>query len=367
MPDDHAQDRAFLTRSVEAAIRIAAVAGLAVWCFDIVRPFLQPVLWAVVIGVAVHPLQRRLESRLGGRPRAAAATITVLALVFLITPAALLTGSLMDTTLELSSDLREGRISVPPPPSGVADWPVIGDRLHVTWLLASQNLEALLQQYAPQVRAAATTIVTTAAATGMGVLKFVLSVLIAGVLLANAKACRGAADAIATRLIGERGPGLTDLSVSTIQGVSRSILVVALLQSLLTGIGCMLFGVPGAGLWAVVVLLVAVVQLPILIVTLPLVLYVFSTSSTGLAVAFLGWNLLVGLSDNVLKPLLMGRGMDVPMIVIFIGSIGGFVLDGIIGLFIGAVVLALGYNVFLAWLALADASDTAVDTSTPLP
>jgi predicted PurR-regulated permease PerM len=155
--------------------------------------------------------------------------------------------------------------------------------------------------------------------------------------------------------------------VSTIQGVSRSILVVALLQSLLTGIGCMLFGVPGAGLWAVVVLLVAVVQLPILIVTLPLVLYVFSTSSTGLAVAFLGWNLLVGLSDNVLKPLLMGRGMDVPMIVIFIGSIGGFVLDGIIGLFIGAVVLALGYNVFLAWLALADASDTAVDTSTPLP
>jgi len=348
------EDTAYLTRTLEAAIRIALVGGLVIWCFQILSPFLQPVLWSIVIAVATHPVFRIVERALGGRPRSAAILISLIGLVFLIGPMVLLTGSLMDTAVDISDELHRGSIAVPPPPPQVADWPIVGDKLYSSWVLASQNLESVLQQFAPQLREAAQWVVATAAATGMGILKFFLSVVLAGVLLANSVAGRHAADAISTRLIGPRGTELTDLAVSTVQSVTRGILVVALLQSILTGVGCLVVGLPAAGLWAVLVLLVAVIQLPILLVTLPLVVYVFTTSETAVAVIFLIWNLLVGLSDNVLKPMLLGRGIEVPMVVIFLGSIGGFVLAGIIGLFIGAVVLALGYNLFLAWLTLDD-------------
>jgi predicted PurR-regulated permease PerM len=356
MAEGSAEESVFLTRGIEVAIRIAVVAGLALWCFEIVEPFVQPVLWAIVIAVAIHPLHRRLARSLGGRPRTAGVIVAVLALIVLLTPTVLLTGSLMETAVELSGELREGEIAVPPPPAAVADWPVVGERLHASWKRASENLESVLQQYAPQLRAVGQWIITTAAATGMGILKFVLSLVLTGVLLGHAEGGRRTADAISTRLIGARGPDLTTLAISTIQSVTRGILVVALLQSILVGLGCLVVGLPAAGLWAVLVLLFAIVQLPVLVVTLPLVLYVFSTASTLVAVAFAVWNVAVGLSDNVLKPMLLGRGVEVPMIVIFLGSIGGFVLNGIIGLFIGAVVLALGYNLFVAWLGLDQAS-----------
>lgn len=133
--------------------------------------------------------------------------------------------------------------------------------------------------------------------------------------------------------------------------MTRGILGVAILQSLLAGLGMLAVGVPGAGLWALLVLLVAVMQLPALLVLLPVVVYVFTTASTGVAVGFAVWSTAVGLSDNVLKPLLMGRGSPVPIVVIFLGAIGGFLLEGIIGLFVGAVVLAVGYTLLQEWLA----------------
>jgi predicted PurR-regulated permease PerM len=140
------------------------------------------------------------------------------------------------------------------------------------------------------------------------------------------------------------------LAGATVQSVTRGILGVAVIQSLLAGVGMLVVGVPAAGLWALLVLLLAVIQLPPLLVLAPVIVYVFSTSSTVAAVVFAVWSVFVGMSDTFLKPVLMGRGVDVPMLVIFMGAIGGFMLDGIIGLFVGAVVLALGYTLFTAWL-----------------
>ena len=124
----------------------------------------------------------------------------------------------------------------------------------------------------------------------------------------------------------------------------------ALIQSILAGLGCLVVGVPGAGFWALLVLILSIVQLPALLILGPIIIYVFSAYSTVTAVVFAIWSFLVGISDTFLKPLLMGRGVDVPMIVIFIGAIGGFMASGIIGLFIGAIILVLGYKLFLAWL-----------------
>jgi predicted PurR-regulated permease PerM len=179
---------------------------------------------------------------------------------------------------------------------------------------------------------------------------FALSIVIAGVLLSYGDRATDTARRIARRLVQERGDELVELTGNTVQSVTRGILGVALIQAVLAGIGMLVAGVPAAGLWTLLVLLMATVQIPALLLLGPIIVYVFATSSTAVAVLFAIWSIAVSLSDNVLKPLLLGRGVDVPMLVIFMGAIGGFILEGIIGLFVGAVLLAVGYTLFRAWL-----------------
>ena len=346
----YVEDRNLLRRVIEISVRLALVVLLTLWCFQIVRPFIQPIVWGIVIAVAVQPLYRRLEGALQGRSRLAAALLVLATLVLLIVPTVALTANLVETASELSGNLRGGDLAVPPPPAFVADWPLVGDELYAYWQTASQNLESALSQIAPQLKAIGLWLVSTGATTGVGILKFLISILIAGALLANGSRAAAAARGIAVRLAGERGDRLSELAGATVQSVTRGILGVAVIQSLLAGVGMLVVGVPAAGLWALLVLLLAVIQLPPLLVLAPVIVYVFSTSSTVVAVVFAVWSVLVGISDTFLKPILMGRGVDVPMLVIFMGAIGGFMLDGIIGLFVGAVVLALGYTLFTAWL-----------------
>jgi predicted PurR-regulated permease PerM len=331
-------DRAFLRRSVEAAIRIGLLLVLIGWCFQIVRPFIEPTVWAIIIAVATHPTYRRVERALGGRRRIAAALFTCGVLAILVVPTLMLTGTLIDGAQLVSDELRDGALAVPPPPESVGSWPLIGERLEQFWSTASRNLEAALQTIEPQLKAVGGWLLSKGAATGMGLLKFVASIVIAGFLHANASAARKATRAITVRLAGERGANLADLSTATVRSVARGILGVALLQALLAGMGMLAVGVPAAGLWSLLVLLIAVVQLPALLVLGPIMI----------------WSLLVAVCDSFLKPLFLGRGVEIPMLVIFLGAIGGFIFQGIVGLFIGAVVLALGYNLFNAWLAEAD-------------
>lgn len=336
---------------VDISIRIGLLALLALWCFAILRPFLQPIAWAVVIAIAAQSPFRSLERLLGGRTGAAATLLALLGVLLVILPAGALTTSLVDTAMRLQGELHEGAIAIPPPPEALTHWPLVGERLHALWSQATQNLAALLEQFAPELRALGGWLLSTLASAGAGVLKFLLSLVIAGVLLANGERASQAAIAIAVRLSGPRGADLARLAAASVQSVTRGILGVAVIQSLLAGLGMLAVGVPGAGLWALLVLLLAVVQLPVVLVLLPVALYVFSIASTAVAVVFAVWSVVIGLMDNVLKPLLMGRGVEVPMAVIFLGAIGGFLLDGIIGLFVGAVVLSVGYTLFQVWLS----------------
>jgi predicted PurR-regulated permease PerM len=201
---------------------------------------------------------------------------------------------------------------------------------------------------------------STGVGTGMGILQFVISIIIGGVLLARAEGAYKAAQAIGTRLAGERGAEFVDLAGATLRSVTKGILGVALIQSLLAGLGMLVVGVPAAGFWAALVLLLAVVQLPPLLILGPIIIYVFSIKSTFTAVAFMIWSIFAGSCDTFLKPILMGRGVQVPMIIVFIGAIGGFITTGFIGLFIGAIVFVLGHQLFLAWL---DAGTAPTDES----
>ncbi len=349
-PAELAKDKAFFNRVVETVIRVAVIAVLAIYCFQIVRPFIVPVVWGVIITVAVHPGFVRLRAALGERNRLAATLFTLLALVVLVAPTAMLSDTMVAGVRDLTRAVNEGTLDVPPPPQGVAHWPLIGEPLAEFWGLASHNLEAALGQVRPQLRATVTWLVSMVAGAGVGLLQFVAAIIIAGVLLAHDEAGRRAAQAIAARLADERGIEFAGLARATIRSVARGILGVAFIQSILAGLGFLAVGVPGAGLWALLCLLLAVVQIGILPIILPVVIYVFYTADTLTAVLFLVWSILVGGLDNVLKPLLLGRGVNVPMAVIFIGAIGGFLASGIVGLFVGSVILVLGYQVFLAWL-----------------
>ena len=340
----------FLERAIEAAIRIGLVAVLAAWCFSIFRPFLNPVLWGIIIAVAIHPLFLRLLGAFGGRRGRAAIVFTLLALALLIIPSVMLGISVVETAQRLADGIEAGTLKVPPPPDAVAGWPLVGERLHGVWRLASENLVLAIQQTAPQLKAVGRWLLNALGGVGVGVLQFIVAIIIAGVLLANDEGVKATAQRIAIRLAGKQGSEFAHIAGATVRSVAQGVLGVALIQAVLAGIGMLAVGVPGAGLWALLVLLLAIVQLPPILVLGPTIVYVFWVESTIPAVVFAIWSIVVGASDTFLKPLLLGHGVDIPMIVILIGAIGGMLVSGVIGLFVGAVVLAVGYKLFIAWL-----------------
>jgi predicted PurR-regulated permease PerM len=276
--------------------------------------------------------------------------LTLLGLVVLIVPVVLLGETLVEGTQSLAERLHDETFTIPVPPEGVREWPLVGEEVYEYWAGASENLGSTLETLRPQIVAFGSWLLATAAGAGFAFLQSVLSILIAGVLLANDAGGSRVARSIAGRLAGERGAEFADLAGATVQSVAQGILGVALIQSFLAGLGFLVVGVPGAGLWALIGMLLCVVQIGLLPVALPIVIYVFSTAEPLAAGLFTVWTILVSLLDNVLKPLILGRGVKVPTLVIFLGSIGGFLSAGIIGLFVGPVVLVLGYTLFRAWL-----------------
>lgn len=348
--DSTINNRNFIGDSLEAAIRIGLIVLLVWWCILIFKPFLVLVFWAVIIANAVYPLYRKLEKGLGGRSKLTAALFTITALALLTVPSVMLFGSLIDSIQELSAGLEKGTITIPPPTDSVATWPIIGEPLYKFWQSASVNLHATLLKIGPQLKEIAGGLLSSGAGLVVAILQFVISILIAAVFLANTESCHQAAIKVFSRLTHKRGAELVDLSSATIRSVAQGVLGVAIIQSVAAGLGMLVAGVPGAGLWALLVLLLAVMQLPPLLVMGPIVVYYFSVAGTGAAVAFAIFGVLVSASDTFLKPLFLGRGVDVPMLVVLIGAIGGMMLSGIIGLFVGAVILSLGYKLFQAWL-----------------
>jgi len=345
-----AEDYKFFTRTVEATIRIGLLVAMVLACFTILKPFLMLVLWAMIISVAVNPLFNRLVSALGGRRKTAAILFVLMALAMMLVPTILFMETLVDGVSRFADALRGDKIHIPPPPDGVADWPLIGERLHQTWALASENLESAIAQFHPHLTEVGGRLASTAAGIGLGMITSLLAILLTGVFLAIAESGLGFSHRLGRRLSGERGVKIADLSVATVRSVAVGVIGVAFIQSLAAGIGMLVAGVPGAGAWALLILILAIIQMPPMLVLLPVAIHVFSYASTFGAVVFLVWALLISVSDSFLKPLLMGRGVEVPMLVILIGAIGGMMAFGIIGLFVGAVVLAVACQLFVAWL-----------------
>ncbi|MGI9535817.1 MAG: AI-2E family transporter [Desulfocapsaceae bacterium] len=335
---------------IETSIRIALIAIMAVVTVRITMPFLMPVAWGVIIAVAVNPFITSIANKLGGRKKLTSILFAVIIIAALIVPSVFLVASSIETVHEVAEALEVGTFTVPDPPESVAGWPLIGEKLYAIWKDAHSNLGAVLTTYGPQLKDLAMTLLGTAGGTIRDVLMFVIAIAIASVLMITADKGSEVTRKIFSRFIGEKGPEHQKLATATIRGVMLGVIGVALIQSILAALGMVLVGVPAAGLWALLVLVFAVIQIPPLIILGPVAAWVFTFADTIPAVLFLVWALAVSGCDGFLKPVLMGRGVDAPMLVILIGALGGMMTAGIIGLFVGAVIVAVSYTIFMAWL-----------------
>ena len=336
--------------AVNSSLRIGVLFLLIVYCLYIVGPFINLTLWATVLAVALYPAHQKFSSVLGNRQKLSAAIIVLACLTILLVPVSLMTESGVESALSLSDELRAGELSIPAPTDKVASWPLVGKKVHAIWSGLAANLEATVNQFKPQLVATGEWLVKAVGGAAGGILAFIMSIIIAGFLLVSAQACYEWTLKLMTKLAGDRGPSLTDLSIQTIRSVAKGVLGVAIAQTLLAAVGLILMDLPATGILLAIILMVAVMQIPTLIVIGPIVAWVYSTADAGTATIFALWMVIVALSDNFLKPLLLGRGVEIPTLVILLGAIGGAIYAGVIGLFLGAVILALGYELLLAWL-----------------
>jgi len=345
---------------LDVLIRVGLIAFLVVLCVKIFSPFMGLVLWALILAVTLYPLHQKLAKRMGGKQGRAATLVVLAGLLLIGVPSVMLASSFATNVHDVHAAFGNNTISVKPPNPSVAEWPIVGDKLYNAWNLASSDLPALLEKMQPQLGTISKAILGMVANTAGGVLSFLASLAIAGIMMAYGQAGDKTMLQIVSRLAGTgKGPHLHSLSTATIRSVAMGVIGVAFIQALLLGVGFMVAGIPAAGVLAMLVLILGIAQLPALLISLPAIAYLWwSGDSTVMNVVFSVYFLVAGMADNVLKPLFLGRGVDAPMPVILIGALGGMVTSGMIGLFIGAVLLTLGYKIFMEWVADEETDDS---------
>ncbi len=341
-------------RSIELLIRIGFLILLIAASLMILAPFMIILIWGVIIAIAQFPLFKKSVNALGNKKTLTAVLFTLAGLIVIIIPSLMLAESSASGYQNLLRAFEEGRLTIPPPTENVNKWPLIGEHLYNIWGQASNNLLELLSKYegqhSEQVKEFIGWLLKTLTSIGLTFLQFIVSIIIAGVLLAKADMGAETAKEFAKRLVGDNAEDFINLTIGTIRSVVQGILGVALIQALASVILLIIFNVPLPGLWALFVLILATVQLSPLLILGPISIYVFSVLDTVPATVFTVLAVLISISDGFLKPLLLGRGVDIPMLVVLLGAIGGMLAFGILGLFVGAVVLAVSYKLMMAWL-----------------
>jgi predicted PurR-regulated permease PerM len=337
-------------RAVDVAVRLVALGLLGAWCFALMRPFIAIVVWGAILAVALWPIFLWLKRALAGHGKIAAALITLVGLALMLGPVALLLANLATSAETVLRALSSGALDVPPPPPQIASWPWVGAPLAEIWTEASENLEAVLERFAPQMQRLANALIAIAATAGITLLQFIAAMILAGVLLPNAEAIRPGLARFVDRLTPARGRGFVDLAAATVRNVARGVVGIAVLQGLLLGVGFLAAGIPLAGIWTLLAIVLSIVQVGPAVIVLGTLVYAWTSLDVTTALLFTLWIVPASLVDNVLRPILMAHGLPVPMVVIFAGVVGGTLVHGLVGIFVGPVVLALGWELLRAWV-----------------
>lgn len=338
-----------LMRNVLAVLLTAVLIGASFW---ILRPFLLSVVWAAMIVVATWPMMLKVQASLRRRSLAIVAMTGTMLLVFVL-PLVLAIQAVVGNLDTITNGIQSlAAATIPPPPDWLYRVPLLGARIAGYWTdIASAGKDELAARFAPYAVDAGKWLAGAFGSAGMLSLQFLLTVVVAAVMYANGETVRDGAIRFGRRLAGERGEAIVLLAGGAIRGVALGVVVTALVQTLLAGLGLALAGVPFAGLLTGAILLLCIAQIGPIIVLVPAVIWLYWSGATGWATALLAWTAIVGTMDNFLRPILIRRGADLPLLLIFAGVIGGLLAFGIVGLFVGPVVLAVTYTLLTEWIS----------------
>lgn len=350
-PSKHKEDGDLASVYVDIGVRVIALGILFYWAFRLVQPFITLLIWSCVLTVALYPAYEWLNARLHNRRRLSAFLLTLAILVVVIGPLSWMTINLVSGVHLVSAKLEAVDQVIPPPPVTVKSWLLIGERLFAFWDLASRNWHAAIVQLAPNIKPYVSSLLGLVASASTGSATFLASIVVSGFLFSPAPTIVRGIRQLFRRLNTRRGEAFADIAKTTIRAVAFGIVGVSLLQALLTGIGLAVAGVPAPALLSFFVLILGIIQIGSAIVWIPVVIWAWFTMETSHALMFTAYMLPIGLLDNILRPLVMARGLQTPIPVTLIGVLGGILAYGITGLFLGPIVLAVVWELCSAWVA----------------
>ena len=331
---------------------VAFIGALVVAAFWIVRPFLAAAIWATMIVVVTWPFVVRLQARLWKSRGLAIAVMMIVLLLLFVVPLLLAVGTIVSNSDAIAAEVRGlAGIRMAAPPDWVANLPLVGTKLAAIWQdAAAAGVEGLWARVAPYAGGVTAWFVAKAGSLGFLAVEFLLTLLLAAFMYANGEEAASAALRLGHRLGGKRGEDLVRLAAQAVRGVALGVGLTAVIQSVLGGIGLALAGVPYAGVLTVLLFMLCITQIGMLPVLIPAVIWVYWNDHPVLGTVFLVWSLVAGLIDNFLRPVLVRRTADLPLLLIFVGVVGGLIGFGLIGIFVGPVVLAVAYTLLLAWI-----------------
>ncbi len=344
-------ERTSVGKIVDVLLPLLLLALLIALNVQLLIPFVGLLLWTIVLAICFYPVHLALQRRRISN-RLSATIIGVLLAALILVPTAIAAISAASSVPRIVAGLQSGQEHISPPPAAVSDIPLVGPKVHAAWAQAATDMPAFTKKFAPQLSSFTRWLISQAGGMVGAVLGLVLAVIFAAITLAYADSTRAFIATVLTRVTGDRDRGEHYMAVigATVRSVANGVIGVAFVQALLCGIGFFVLGIPGAGILSLLAMVLGVLQVPVVLVTLPAIIYAFSVKTMTVAIIFTIWFVISGLSDAALKPLMIGHGLEVPMPIILLGVIGGVIAYGLVGLFIGAVLLAVGYVLFREWL-----------------
>lgn len=334
----------------EIILQLGLVFLIIAFCFKLLSPFVTPIFWAIIFAIVLYPFFNALQKKLKGKKSLAATIITLIFLGLVILPSVSFFSSVGSGLMDVKNGIENGTIKIETPNQAIKDWPVIGEKVYGFLNSASVNIEKTVLEHKDQIKTITTNIIGNLAGSIVTILQIVLSLIIAGIFMASTSSQNLATNFI-MRIAGDKGAEYLQLVISTVRQVVKGVLGVAVIQTTIIAIGLFSCGVPFPGLLALICLILSIIQIGPMLVIIGVIAYLFSTGDTNTAtILWTVFFILSGISDNFLKPILLGKGALVPMLVIFIGVIGGFMMSGFVGLFVGPIVFSIGYKLFVAWM-----------------
>lgn len=343
-------NKKFDNKVIHYALQLLALSILLYFCYEIIRPFINLLIWGSVLAITLYPLHKRFTNLLKGRKWISATIITVIMFLFIIGPATMLTLATVDEFKVIKELYGEGLHSIPPPDENVKNWPVIGPALFEQWTEISADIKDFYNKHAETLNPIGLKLLDLLSSVGMGILLLMASFLVAGIMMVYGEQGAEFANMFFARLAGKQGEVMEKSVAITVRNVAKGVIGVAFIQGMLAGVGLVIAGVPLAGLWALLGMVLCIIQIGMMPVSVGVVIYIWTSADTTTAILLTIWMLFIGIIDNILKPIMMGIGAPAPMLIVFMGTIGGFIYNGFIGLFTGAIILTIGYQLAIGWL-----------------